>query len=148
MSQDISGFGTVVTIFASVTFPQGLTITQFADDGDPVSLGTVQIAESAMGLNGDLVKWSKAQVLPVTINVIPDSVDDINLQILFDVNRVAKGKISAQDEITLVVSYPDGSFITYTPGFTNSAEFGRSISSAGRLKTKAYSFTFENKIGA
>jgi hypothetical protein len=148
MSQDISGFGTVVTLTASVTFPAGLTITQFADDNDPVAIGAVQIADSAMGLNGDLVKWAKATVLPVVLNVIPDSDDDINLQVLFDANRVAKGKFSTRDDINMTISYPDGSIVIFTGGFCINGEFGKSVASAGRLKTKTYSFTFENKVGA
>jgi hypothetical protein len=147
MTQNISGFGAVVSIVASNTFPSGLAITQFSDDADPLAIGAIAIAESAMGLNGDLIIWSKAQPLPVVINVIPDSDDDINLGILFSANRVGKGKASAQDSITLTASYADGTTKTFINGAPLNAEFGISIASAGRMKTKAYGFTFENIIG-
>src|SRR5574343_1608278 len=109
---NISGFGLQIQVIASVTFPSGFTLTQFADDADPFDLPSIQIADKAMGLNGDLVVWSKANPIPVTVNVIPGSDDDKNLAILYDANRVGRGKVSARDEITLVGIYPDGSTIT------------------------------------
>lgn len=147
MSQDISGFGTVVTLVASVTYPQGITITQFADDTDPIAIGAIAIRDIAMGLNGDLVTWAKAVPLPAILAVIPGSENDIDLQILFDANRVAQGKFSARDVITLNVIYPDGTFFSLILGVCINGEFGNSISSAGRKKTKVYGFAFQDKIG-
>lgn len=145
---DISGFGLQVTIIASVTFPAGFPITQFADDTDPLDFSAVQIADAAMGLNGDLITWSKATRLPAVIAVVPGSVDDIALQTLAKNNRVGKGKSNARDLITMNVIYPDGSTVTLTNGKITDAMFGKPVSSAGRLKSKAYSFAFENVIGA
>ncbi|BFI50491.1 phage tail fiber protein [Yersinia pseudotuberculosis] len=34
---DISGFGTIVNIRASKTFPAGFNVTQFADDAEPTA---------------------------------------------------------------------------------------------------------------
>jgi hypothetical protein len=48
----------------------------------------------------------------------------------------------------MTISYPDGSIVIFTGGFCINGEFGKSVASAGRLKTKTYSFTFENKVGA
>jgi hypothetical protein len=148
MTQNISGFGVVVNLVASTTFPVGITITQFADDSDPVDFGSVKIADTAMGLNGDLLRWARAVALPVVLNVVPGSDDDVNLGILADANRVGQGKVSAYDSITLTVVYPDGTTTTYTGGIITDAMFSKSISSAGRLKTKPYAFSFETKIGA
>lgn len=145
MTQDVSGFGALVTIVADTTFPAGLVITQFADDADPLDMASVQIADKAMGLNGDLVVWAKAMPLPMVLNVIPGSEDDVNLQILADANRVGQGKISAYDSITATVVYPDGTIVTLNNGKITDAMFGKSISSAGRLKTRAYAFTFQGK---
>lgn len=146
--QNVSGFGGVVTVVASNTFPTGITVTQFSNDGDPLDMASVKIADTAMGVNGDLITWSKAVGLPMVLNVIPGSDDDINLQILADANRVAQGKTSAQDNITAVVVYPDGSVVTLISGIITDASFGKSISGDGRIKTRAYSFMFSDKIGA
>jgi len=144
--QDISGFGLQVQIIASVTFPSGVTITQFADDADPLDLTSIQIADKAMGLNGDLVTWSKATPLPCTLNVVAGSEDDLNLAVLAEANRVGKGKNSARDIITTNIIYPDGRTVTLSNGKITDAMFGNSVASAGRLKSKTYVLAHENMV--
>jgi len=146
--ENISGFGLSVNIIASNTYPVGFTVTQFADDADPFDLPSIQIADSAMGLNGDLITWSKANPIKVTLSVVPGGIDDINLSILLEANRVGRGKVGADDTLTLTALYPDGRFINLTQGTITDGMPANSVSSAGRLKSKAYSFSFENKIGA
>lgn len=145
MSQDVSGFGVVVALVASVTFPAGIPISQFANDVDPLDFAAVKIADVAMGLNGDLITWAKAVALPMVLNVIPGSDDDTNLQILAEANRVGQGKISNYDVISATVVYPDGSTVTLTNGKITDATFGRSILAEGRQKTRPYSFQFQNQ---
>lgn len=145
---DITGFGVVVTLIATTTFPVGFPITQFADDADPLDFAAVKIGDLAVGLNGDPISWGKAVPLPMVLNVIPGSEDDLNLAILADANRVAQGKISAFDNISATVAYPDGSVTTLTGGKMTDAPFGKSISSSGRIKTRQYTFAFGNKNGA
>jgi len=144
MSQDISGFGLKVWLVASETFPAGFPITQFADDADPFDIPAITIAETGMGVNGDLVKWSTAKPISITINVIPSSTDDQNLSILFDSNRVAKGKRGARDKITLTGIYGDDRVITLTDGIITEGMPSDGVASAGRLKSKQYSFVFED----
>ena len=143
MSQDVSVFGLSVRLVATKTFPVGITLTQFADDGDPIDSPSVQIADAGMGPNGDLVHWSKANPLPVTLNVIPDSDDDKNLNILFQANRPKRGSLPAGDKVTITVVYPNGSRATYSNGIITDGMPGLSAASAGRLKTRAYAFKFE-----
>lgn len=147
MAQDISGFGLVVSIIADKTLPVGATITQFADDSDPADIASVRIAETALGLNGDLVAWARAVSLPVVLNVIPGSLDDIMLGILADANRAAQGKSVAGDTITMTILYPDGSTTIYRGGRITEAVFGKAVAGAGRLKSKPYGFSFQSKAG-
>jgi len=144
---DVSGFGLVVNVKASASFPSGFQVSQFADDGDSLDIPSIQIADKAMGLNGDLVTWSKATPLAFTMNIIPNSDDDKNLGVIAEANRVGKGKKSAQDVITVTVAYPDGKTVTYTNGKMTDAMIGNSVASAGRMKSKAYAFSFENAVG-
>lgn len=145
MATNISGFGAVISLIASNTFPVGFVITQFADDADPLSMASVRIADTAMGLNGDMIKWARAATLPMVINVIPGSEDDDNLQILADANRVGQTKAGANDEITATIAYPDGEIVILKGGAMTDAEFGRGIASSGRQKTKSYAFSFASK---
>lgn len=147
MTQDISGQGLGINLTASNTFPAGFIINQFADDADPLDIADIQIAETAMGLNGDMVSWNTANPIPMIINIIPGSDDDINLSILAEANRVGRGKISAKDKITANIIYPDGNIVTLTDGKITNAPTVTSVASAGRKKSKAYAFAFENKIG-
>lgn len=147
MSENISGFGLQVVVTASTTFPAGITISQFADDADPFDLPEIAIAETGMGLNGDMVIWAKATPIDVQIAVVPNGPDDINLQLLLEANRVAKGKRGARDSITLAAVYPDSRVKLMQQGTLISGVPGNGISSAGRYKTKVYRFRFENQAG-
>lgn len=143
MSNDVSGFGVRVRLVASVTFPAGITLSQFADDADPFDLPSIQVADKAMGVNGDLVTWSKANPILATLNLIPNSEDDRNMAVLLEANRVGRGKFSARDVITLTGIYPDGRSVTLSNGAITDGMPGQSIASAGRLKSKSYAFAFE-----
>lgn len=146
MSNDISGFGLRINLVASVTFPSGIVLTQFSDDTDPADMASVQIRDKAMGLNGDLITWSKASPLPLVVGVIPGSEDDRNLAALLEANRVGRGKQGAQDEITATLVYPDGTTVSYTDGVITDGVVGKPVASAGRLKTTTYAFAFENRV--
>lgn len=142
--QDISGFGIRVRLIASNTFPAGITITQFADDAASLDIPSQQIADKAMGVNGDLVTWSVANPLPLTLNIIPGSEDDRNLAVLLEANRVARGKRGARDVITVSAIYPDETTQTWSLGKITDGVPGKGIAASGRMNSKPYMFTFEN----
>ena len=146
--EDISGFGSQLRVLASNTFPVGITVTQFADDSDPIDIPSLQISDNAMGLNGDKVTWGTANSIPLTTNIIAGSEDDENLTLLFEANRVGRNKASAKDVILMIVSYPDGQVATFTGGSCVEFMPAKSVSSDGRLKSKAFIFSFENRIVA
>lgn len=144
--KDISGTGLSIIVQASNTFPQGILCTSFPDDTDPLDFPEVTITEYGMGLNGDLVTWSSPQALPFSLSLIPGTAEEISMAFLLEANRVAKGKKSANDEITIVVNYPDGTIKTLRPGRIVSGPSGNGIASGGRTKTPTYGFVFENKV--
>ena len=133
--QDVSATGIKATIISVPTFPQGFEISEFADDADPLDFPSTQIADYNMGVNGDLVTWTRPVPLEVTLNVIPNTDADKNLSILYDMNRAAKGKVSAQDLVTLVVSYPDGTRKILSNGKLLTGVPANGVSSSGRIKT-------------
>lgn len=145
--QDVSGFGLQIRLIASSTFPAGIALTAFADDADPLDMPDMTVAETGMGLNGDLLTWSKAAPAVVTLNLIPGSEDDVNLGVLLEANRVGRGKRSARDVITLTAIYPDGRTKTLSPGVITVGRAADSVASAGRKKSKPYTFAFENLNG-
>lgn len=143
---DIGGLGSKVTIVSVPTFPQGFTITEFASDSDPVVIDDVEVTNTEVGVNGDVVSWHRATTIPIELSVIPNSESDKNLQILVNTNRGAKNKVSLDDDITMTIAYADGTMETYTGGKIVSGKIGKSISSDGKLRTGQYRFVFANKI--
>jgi hypothetical protein len=148
MVQNVSGFGFRARLVASSTYPRGISLTQWADDADPFDTPEIQVADKKMGLNGELVVWSVASAIEIKLAVVPGSDDDRALAILLEANRVGQGKTSAQDDITLTAIYPQQNDLTLTSGFITNGPVGSSIASAGRLKSKVYTFAFENRSGA
>lgn len=144
MNGEIGGFGLIVSLIASVTFPAGLILEAFADDADPFDFPDLQIADIAMGLNGDLLTWSKATPLVNTVSLVPESTDDINMSVLLAANRVGKNLQSAQDVITLTGKYPSGITVTLSNGRLTNGMVSNSIASSGRMKSKPYKFAFQN----
>lgn len=141
---DISAFGIRLRLVASVTFPAGIDLTQFADDGDSLDIPQQQIADKAMGVNGDLITWAKANPLLLTINMIPGSDDDRNMSVLLEANRVARGKRGSRDVITITAIYPDETTQTWSQGRITDGIPGKALASSGRMKTKPYMFAFES----
>lgn len=149
MSQDISVFGGVVTLLAIPTYPVAIPLTEFADDTDPFDLPELEIAQTAMGNNGDMLTWSTAKVIQITLGIIPGGIDDEILAVLLENNRVGKGKLlTTRDKITLTCLYPDGKFINLVDGKLVKGSPASSAGSNGRLKSKTYTFEFGNKIGS
>lgn len=144
--EDISGIGITVTLFASKTYPAGLTVSQFADDADPLDFPDVELLSEGMNVNGELVTWLTPKPLSVSLNLIPNTEDSKNMDILFDANRPAYKKIAVKDVITMVVNYPDGSKKILNNGRPKTYAPASGITSAGRHKSRAYTFVFENKV--
>lgn len=142
---DVSGTGLSIWITATNTFPKGILVTSLPDDTDPLNFDDLTITEYGMGLNGDLVTWSSPQALPFQLSVIPNTPEEADLAFLLEANRVAKGKHSARDIITIVVNYPNGTKKTLKNGRIVSGPSCKGVASGGRIKTPTYGFVFENK---
>ena len=141
---NISGIKSL-TIKASKTFPTGFSVTQFADDADPLDSASIEIQTTGMGANGDLVVWNSPKPIPATIAVIPNSTDDKNLSALLNANRKSKGRTVANDVITMTIIYADDAVVTLANGAITSGIVVNSSTSANRLKSKPYGFMFEDK---
>ena len=139
---DLSHFGTVATITASNTLPIPAPITHFADDADGMDLPEMTIADMVMGTNGDAITWTTAAPIELSLNLIPNTLSHLTMNILFEANRAEKGKLPAPDEITLIRIAPDLSTLTLTGGKIISGTPATSMASSGRLKTAAYKLRF------
>jgi hypothetical protein len=118
-------------------------VTEFADDADPLDSPDFVAADTASGLNGDLIVWSKANGIEIVMNVIPTTEGDDNLDALLDANRNGKNKSSAKDKVNIVFTYPDNRRAICSDGVITSGIILPLVSGAGRLKTRQYRFKFE-----
>lgn len=142
---DVASSGSSITILAIPTFPQGFEINSFPGDADPVDFENRQIAEVEAGANGDIITWSTPRPIMATVNVVPGSEADENLKILLDVNTVGKNKAAAKDNITMIVTKPDGQKTVFVNGTILSGSPSEGFTAASRFKTKQYQFAFEKK---
>ena len=140
---NISGFGLEARLVASSTFPTGITLTAFSDDGDALDTPDFQVADTGFGLNGDMVVWAKPGGIEAGFSIIPTSQDDVNLDVLMEANRVGKGKRGARDIVDIVVSYPNGTIVTFSSGIMVLGALTPGVQQQGRFKTRVYRFRFE-----
>ena len=143
---DISAAGVSITLVASKTFPAGITLTQFSSDSDPFDFADITIGEAEMNVNGELVTYSTANPVPVSLSMIPDSDDDKNMSILLRENTQSRNHRSVRDVFTLTVNYPDGERATAINGKMLSGTPSAGVTSAKRKKSKSYGFNFEEKV--
>jgi len=148
MTINQSGFGLSAFITASNTFPDGIVLTAFPDDTDPMENPPLQVTETGMGLNGNMVAWSRPAVIEVALSVITTTQDDLNLEALEDANRVSLGKVGAQDNIHLVINYPNGRKRTLQNGVIAAGPILPVVVNSGRYQTRTYRFRFENIAAA
>lgn len=140
---DISHTGSIITITASNTtggipYP----ITCFPNDVDPIEVDDIEIADAEVGTNGDLIAWSKASHIDVTLNIIPATLDHELLSKMHSLNRIEKGSRRAKDVFTLARACPNGEIVTWDKGKMISGTGAPTFQSSGRIKTVSYKFRF------
>lgn len=145
---DVSGFGTGITVVALQSFPMGFTVSQFADDVDPIEAKEVAAVGYEMLFDGSPFFYDKASVVEVKVGVIPGSDDDINLKILLQVKKGTTSILPISDLTTMVVTYPDGGRVILSNGSIISGPFLDSIQASGRRKGNTYTFVFGSFMGA
>ncbi len=133
--------GAVAIITADVTFGgTPFAITYFPDDTDPFALDDIEIADMAMGANGNTVSWAKAAVQPFSLAVIAGSEDYINLKALLDANTVTENQTPNNDSITISRVMPNGTKMEISGAVITGGSSAMSFTSDGRVKTPVFMF--------
>lgn len=138
---NISTSGISITLTGSRVLPM-IQLTQFADDADPFDIDHTTISQNAMNANGDMVVWSTPTAKPITLNIIPGSDDDNNLQLIANSNTTQGRNIKPLDEFQMIASYQDGRRVIAKGGVIVSADLGTSAATQ-RRKSKQYVFAFQ-----
>lgn len=146
MSVDISAMGIKATLIADKSYPLGITMTEFADDGDSLNVGDMNIMSYAMGVNGTMVVWRTAQPCPIDVNLIPGTEECRAMENLFKLNMTQKNKVSVADVLTLMIEHPDGKVDMLTKGYIVGGKPVQDYSSNGRAKSRQFRMVFENNV--
>lgn len=145
--QDVSAVGITLRLTSSITFPNGILLTAYPEDGDVGATGNLEIAGNASGVNGDLIVWKTVNGIEVNVPIIPNTEDEINLDILYNANRAAKNRPPVKDIIQIVAINPvTGLTKTYKNGVIKNGLPGYQYGGNGRIKNKVYGFVFEDVI--
>ncbi len=141
---NISGYGLTVSLIASNTFPVGLLLNEWPDDQEAIAFPDIEIGDGQMGVNGQLITWSKAAPIKMTLSAIPDSPQDLQLAVLLLANRVGVNKIGARDVIQCVVVQGNLNVGSFVNGVIVSGPTFNGVQNTGRMTTKKYNFLFES----
>lgn len=145
--QDVSSVGIALRLTASITFPNGIDLTAFPEDGDIGATGNIDISGNASGVNGDLITWKTVNGIETNVPIIPNTEDEVNLDMLFEANRAAKNKKPKHDIIQIVATNPvTGVTKTYKNGVIKNGLPGYQYGGDGRIKNKTYGFVFEDVV--
>ncbi|MBQ2174079.1 MAG: hypothetical protein II453_03050 [Alphaproteobacteria bacterium] len=146
MAIDVSAMGLKVLVQATLSFPLGIEVTHFADDGESLAITDMTTMETGMGVNGDLVVWRVATPCEVELNVIPGTDDCNDLEMLFNLNMTQKNRVSSKDLITMIVTHPNGKQTILTNGYIVGGKPAQDYSSNGRANSRTFRFIFENNV--
>ena len=138
--------GLKVLVKADPTYPKGIEITHFSDDGDSLNIADMTIMESGMGVNGDMVVWRVATPCEIELNVIPGTDECQELENLFNLNMTQKNRVSSKDKISMIITHPDEHQSVLTNGYIIGGKPAQDYSSSGRANTRSFRFVFENNV--
>lgn len=146
MAIDVSAMGLKVLIKAVPSFPVGIEISHFADDGESLAISDLTTMESAMGVNGDLVVWRVATPCEMDLNLIPNTQECKDMETLFNLNMTQKNRVASKDVITAIITHPDGKQTILSNGYIIGGKPVQDYSSTGRANSRSFRFVFENNV--
>lgn len=151
---DISTVGAEVVI--RTAGGNDITIRRFSEEGTPFECPDVDLSDNRKNLNGEMISSRMPAVYTVSVTVIPNTDEDIELQRLAQKSSLMSGSVAKISEIlidSIMVKIPeinhsddDGAVLrtfTWSHGRMKSAPTGPSSSAEGRLAARTYTFEME-----
>jgi len=141
---DISANGAVVTLQAFPTFGnKPIPLTAWATDTDPFDIPELEILQSEMNINGEMVSWATPKPISVNLALIPGSPDAILMGFLLENNRVGFLKPSTKDVINITVTYPNEKPKVFRMGRISAGTPHPGSSANGKKKPVTFKFVFQ-----
>jgi len=139
---DISTAGSGVTIFSLSSFPMGFRLTAFADDVDALNIEATEVSGFEKLYDGNIFTFDKTSPILLTVGIIPNTEDDINLKIMLQKRKSTSSIIPVADDATIVIVYADGGRNVLSKGSILGGPIADSLSASGRKKSNEYHFVF------
>ena len=142
-----AGASVVVTLIASVTFPNGIEVGNASSNSDFIAFDERTPCNNIInGINGGFAYASVRGETNLTLTVIAHSVSDKNLSLLYDNNSSIGSRSSVNDNITVIVNYVAAKEIhTFTDCVISDGSPGVGISSDATSPDRAYNFYYNEK---
>ena len=138
----------------------GNIVLEFSDEGTPIEIPDIEVASSAMTMNGELVTWTKPNPINFNITVIPGSASDNALRNLLYAGHVGgrKGKPIDQDYVHIdtatlevpsiytngIVTEARSRVFVFTNGRLTAGPMGIGSNAEGKMSPRTYKFVFES----
>ena len=145
---DVSAFGSSIRVISTVSFPVGFKLSQFADDEDPLSVSEVEVSGFEKLYDGNIFIFDKTSPILLSVGVMPNTDDDINLKILLQQRKSSSQILPLPDVTAMIVEYPDGGRVALSDGGILSGPLADSLTTQGRKKGNVYHFVFGSFSGA
>lgn len=138
---DLSFAGSTISI-------DGIVISDFIDDKNPIEISDAEVANIEWSCNGRMIRTIKPSAVIISITVIPGSTSDLNLRRIWskkfcDGGAVSTGYADITHSCCISVKNPNvGSYI-YKNGTCISGAPGIGVNSTGKMGGNTYTFAFE-----
>lgn len=154
---DISAVGAEVVI---KTGSGEIRITHFSDEGTPFEAPDADFSNNQKNMNGDMISSRSPSVFPVSVTVIPNTEEDVQLTRFAQKNALQPHNnvgISSIEVLSIQLIVPalggpgsDAADIkyTWTNGRLKSGPTGPSTSAEGRLAARTFTFEMESFDGS
>ena len=139
---DISTTGSGIMIVSTNSFPMGFQLSSFADDEDSLKIEQCEVSGYEKLYDGTIFGFDKTSPILLSMAIIPNTDDDINLKILLQKRKSNSTYIPLLDGVTMIVTYADGGRNVFSGGIILGGSIADSMVSAGRKKSNVYNFVF------
>ena len=137
---DLSFAGSTISV-------NGIQITDFMDDANPIDIQDTEVANIEWSCNGRMIRTVKPSSVIISITVIPGSPSDQTLHSMWQRNFNGSLDLDASDDpITLSITpgnpkmhsyiYSNGTFLSGAAGVTANGQ--------GKFGGNTYTFSFES----
>lgn len=92
--------------------------------------------------DGNIFAFDKTSPILLSVGVIPNTSDDINLKIILQKRKSTPAILPILDTVTMVIVYADGGRVVLSNGTILGGSLADSLMSNGRKKSNRYHFAF------